>query len=92
MFRETITRIETRIEKAGSLNDTKKKELLDLHDTILNYGKDAKGCHSSYALSHTELTKPYSLYSPYSFYWVSIGYFFHHANDRVGAKTAKLPS
>lgn len=76
MFRETITRIETRIEKAGSLNDTKKKELLDLHDTILNYGKDAKGCHSSYALSHTELTKPYSLYPPIPFTGSQLVIFF----------------
>ena len=56
MIKETITQIEARIEKAESLNDAKKKELLDLLSTLKVEVSELSKTHAEQTRSITGFT------------------------------------
>ena len=57
MIKETITQIEARIEKAESLNDAKKKELLDLLSTLKVEVSELSKTHAEQTRSITGFTE-----------------------------------
>lgn len=57
MIKETITQIEARIEKAESLNDAKKKELLDLLSTLKIEVSELSKTHAEQTRSITGFTE-----------------------------------
>ena len=57
MIKETITQIEARIEKAESLNDAKKKELLDLLSTLKIEVSELSKTHAEQSRSITGFTE-----------------------------------
>jgi hypothetical protein len=57
VIKETITQIEARIEKAESLNDTKKKELLDLLCILKTEVSELSKTHAEQTRSITGFTE-----------------------------------
>jgi Domain of unknown function (DUF4404) len=57
VIKETITQIEARIEKAESLNDAKKKELLDLLSTLKVEVSELSKTHAEQTRSITGFTE-----------------------------------
>jgi hypothetical protein len=57
VIKETITQIEARIEKAESLNDAKKKELLDLLSTLKTEVSELSKTHAEQTRSITGFTE-----------------------------------
>ncbi len=57
VIKETITQIEARIEKAESLNDAKKKELLDLLSTLKIEVSELSKTHAEHSRSITGFTE-----------------------------------
>ena len=57
MIKETITQIEARIEKAESLNDVKKKELLDLLSTLKIEVSELSKTHAEHSRSIAGFTE-----------------------------------
>jgi hypothetical protein len=57
VIKETITQIEARIEKAESLNDAKKKELLDLLSTLKIEVSELSKTHAEHSQSITGFTE-----------------------------------
>ncbi len=57
MIKETITEIEARIQKAESLNDAKKKELLDLLSALKTEVSELSKTHAEQSRSITGFTE-----------------------------------
>jgi hypothetical protein len=57
VIKERITQIETRIEKAESLNDVKKKELLDLLSTLKIEVSELSKTHAEHSQSIAGFTE-----------------------------------
>ena len=68
MIKETITQIEARIEKAESLNDAKKKELLDLLSALKVEVSELSKTHAEHSQSITGFTEV-----PHSASWRCLG-------------------